>query len=298
MTIEAYRTDYDAIEKEAMELATAELLRVNIDPAAAVLLVAGALPRLMALREEVVAQLPRFRVSHLDKLESYAKGLGHAHALHRLARRVRREVPEFAARAAALSESLEEDARTLARRGLVDAEQFARLTVKQQGKRSYKALVFQLIGLVELFRTGWAEAENRTPVTEAELADAERLAAEFGDAIGIRAVGDEEDNDSSDAALMRRRFYTLFYVAYDQVRRAVTYLRWDHDDADLYAPSVHLRGARTIDDGEVVTDPAAPNTEVRGAAGPTTPAVAPTPATLVRPGFPGGEPFEPEPAKS
>jgi len=193
-------------------------------------------------------------------------------------------------------EALEEDARTLARRGLVDPEQFARLTVKQQGKRSYKSMVFQLIGLVELFRKDWSKAENNTPVTEAELADAERLAAEFGEAIGIRAVGDEEDNDSGDAALTRRRFYTLFYTAYDQVRRAVNYLRWDHDDADEYAPSLHVRGARTIDDAEVVTDPAKP-TDVRPAPGPTAPVAGPAPEP-VRPGFPSGEPFEPEPAKS
>jgi len=99
MTIDAYRTYFDAIEKEANEVPLAELLRVNIDPEAAVLLVVGVLPRLMALREEIRTQLPNFRISHLEKLEAYTKGLGHAHALHLAANAPSKTVPELASRA-------------------------------------------------------------------------------------------------------------------------------------------------------------------------------------------------------
>ena len=37
----------------------------------------------------------------------------------------------------------------------------------------------------------------------------------------------------------RDRAFTLFVQAYDQVRRAVQYLRWQHHDANQYAPSLY-----------------------------------------------------------
>ncbi|HEX4334524.1 MAG TPA: hypothetical protein VH062_01350 [Polyangiaceae bacterium] len=40
---------------------------------------------------------------------------------------------------------------------------------------------------------------------------------------------------------LRTRAFTLFVNAYDQVRRAVSYLRWDDDDAGTVAPSLYVR---------------------------------------------------------
>jgi hypothetical protein len=40
---------------------------------------------------------------------------------------------------------------------------------------------------------------------------------------------------------MRDRTFTLFMQAYGQVRRAVQYLRWQHQDANQYAPSLYRR---------------------------------------------------------
>lgn len=302
MATDAYRTFYEAIQPEAGALLKADLLQVNVDPEAAVLLVVGVLPRIRSLRDQIIDQLPRFDISRVDKLEALVKAFGHAHALHLAANAPSKTVSELATRAGELCDSLEADASVLARRGLLDAAQFARLTVKQPGKRAFKTLVFQLIGLVELFRTGWASAKDNTPVTEDELAEGERLAAQLGDAIGLRTVGNEEDNDSSEAAVQRRRFYTLFYTAYDRVRAAVAYLRWDHDDADEYAPSLHTRERKPLANDEsdsdvVVTDtrPLATDVRLNGEQPMTPPGPAPEP---VRPGFPGGEPFEPEPAKN
>ena len=43
----------------------------------------------------------------------------------------------------------------------------------------------------------------------------------------------------------RVRAYTLFVRAYDQCRRAATYLRWGEEDADEIAPSLFAnRGGR------------------------------------------------------
>jgi hypothetical protein len=40
------------------------------------------------------------------------------------------------------------------------------------------------------------------------------------------------------------RCYTLFQESYDCCRRAASYLRWEHGDADSYVPTLYPRGGR------------------------------------------------------
>ena len=314
MSNDPYRKSYELIEAEVLAVPESALLRLNVDAASAVLTVVGALPSLLTLRPAFERELPRFPLDKLDKLEAYAKGLGYAHALYLTANGPSRTVTELAARAEQVCAQLDEAARALAGRSLLDPAQYARVATQPAGKRSYKTLVFQLIGYVDLFRKGAARVEGKTPVIEAELADAERLAADFGDALGLREHGDAEDSDANESALNRRRAYTLFWSAYDQVRRAVTYLRWDTQDAERFAPSLYAgRTSAGVGTDVAETPPGAAPSAASGAAtsASTTPpsatspstagtaadsggsAAAPTPASPVRPGFPGGDPFEP-----
>lgn len=252
-----YRKSYELIEAELLAVPESDLRHPNVDAPSAVLTVIGALPTLLTLRPLIERELPRFPLDTLDKLEAYAKGFGHAHALYLASRAPSTTVAGLAAQAEQTSAQLEEAARPLAARGLLDAGQCARLTVRAPGRRSYKTAVFRLIGFVELFREGAARVTGKTLVTDADLADAERLAAALGDAIGLREHGDPEEGASSDSALNRRRAYTLFWNAYDQVRRAVLYLRWDTQDADRFAPSLYAgrSSARApIDDDAPASD--------------------------------------------
>ena len=126
-------------------------------------------------------------IAKLDKLESYAKGFGHAHALHIAANAPSRTVTELAARAIELAASLESDASVLARRGLLDPAQFARLTVKTPGKRPHKTLVFQLIGLEPGAHQDVAGSvsDNELSVERLSELDAD-LVAKAGDGEGYR----------------------------------------------------------------------------------------------------------------
>jgi len=38
---------------------------------------------------------------------------------------------------------------------------------------------------------------------------------------------------------IRQRVFTLFYNLYDEIRRAVSFLRWHHEDADSIIPSLY-----------------------------------------------------------
>lgn len=52
--------------------------------------------------------------------------------------------------------------------------------------------------------------------------------------------------DARPDAALRARAFSLLAWTYDQVRRALTYVRWDEADADALAPSIYTgsRGGR------------------------------------------------------
>ena len=96
---------------------------------------------------------------------------------------------------------------------------------------------------------------NKTGLTEDELTQAELAAEQLASGI---AKKNEPKERAEQLANMRDRAFTLFVYAYGQVRRAVQYLRWDHNDADAFAPSLYRRrytgrakARRTIDSANV-----------------------------------------------
>ena len=92
---------------------------------------------------------------------------------------------------------------------------------------------------------------------------------------------------------MRDQAFALFAKKYDELRRAVWFVRWQEGDADEYAPSLYAgRGSRKSDETAPAEPPAAGN--VTAAPAPTAPpapamsAAAPNPAPA---GAPGSSPF-------
>jgi hypothetical protein len=74
------REAYDKTLQVAQAVPIDELLPVNIDLPTAVNTAVGRLPQILALRERVKEELPKFDLSHFDQLEQYALAAGHAHA--------------------------------------------------------------------------------------------------------------------------------------------------------------------------------------------------------------------------
>jgi hypothetical protein len=91
-----------------------------------------------------------------------------------------------------------------------------------------------------------------------------RRAGELGPellaALGVREHGVAPG--PSEAADRRARAFTLFVDAYDQTRRAVTYLRWKEDDVETIAPSLYKgRGGRGASSSDTdAAQPAQPGT--------------------------------------
>jgi hypothetical protein len=68
----------------------------------------------------------------------------------------------------------------------------------------------------------------------------------------------------ADAIQIRQRLFTLFVTAWDQVRRALGFLRWNEDDVDDIAPSLYAGRARRKTD--VPPEPPEPTAPGDGAA--------------------------------
>lgn len=267
---ESVRAEIDAVD-------ASELTQINIDILIAVTTVLGILPKLRQLRP-LLAKLPGFDIERFDRLERIARALGHAHAMH-LGTGPSPEIAETAAEAVELRETLLADATAAARRGFIDPDALKNL----KGPIGYRNLAFDLAALANLLLEAWPLVEGKSAVQMSELHRARTLADRLLTAVGLRQF---DAPGQTDTALTRNRAFALFIKNYDQVRRAVSYLRWNEGDADEFAPSLYERRHVKSKANEAV--PAAPP--------PAAPAAPAAPvarsASVNMPGLPGDDPFE------
>ena len=151
-----------------------------------------------------------------------------------------------------------------------------------RGNVGFRNQVLDLMQLIAVFRKHWAAIAPFTAVKVEDLESADALAKRFVHALGAREQGPAPTAELAD---LNQRAFTKAVDTYDQVRRAVSFLRWDQDDVESIVPSLWAgRGTRRRD-GESPSTPT-----------PTEPSVpvvaAPVPAgPAVPPGLPGNSPF-------
>jgi hypothetical protein len=231
---EAYRSALPA----ANALPVHALITVNIDVPKALSTAIRALPAVLALRAEVVRELPHFDIRNIDELETYTLATAHAYAM-RVGSSAASEETLAALREQCLTLActLYSDAVALASRGLIDAAKVS----KPDARATHQRLALKLLGLTSLLRLNWDAIACRTAVQLSELGQAESLAAQL-----LRALGSKQLAlaTAAEQAQQRQRHFTLFVRAYTQVRRAIAYLRCERD-ADRIAPSLYrARGNR------------------------------------------------------
>lgn len=110
------------------------------------------------------------------------------------------------------------DGEALARRGYLDQALLEEIRAGQ----GHLDLANDLVALSALFADSWDGIRDRTVATEAEIDRAAELGPLILAALGVREHGPAPG--PTDAADRRARAFTLFVRAYDQARRAVTYL--------------------------------------------------------------------------
>ena len=283
-----YREAYRKALPVAQALDLNDLITINIDVPGAVTTALGALPEIMALREQAKA-LPNFDVKQIDDLGTYARAAMHAHGEYVAASAPPEALEALNAEGLALRDTLYQDALALSHRGLVNG---APLTEFKKNT-GYKNLATDLIGLSSLLRNHWSQIGTRTAITPKELDHADDLSEKLLLAVGAR---EQAPAVIAEVARLRQRLFTVFVNAYDQARRAVSFLRWKENDIEKIAPSLYAgRTARrakaeTAPERGASATPLVPSATVpvTGSA-PASPAASSAVPSL--PGLPGSSPF-------
>jgi hypothetical protein len=297
-----YRDAYDNAQPAAKALNVEDLISVNIDLPTAVTTAVGALPEILALRDQVVKDLPNFDIKNFDLLETYTRATGHAHALYMGASAAPEAILALNEQGITLRDLLYSDATALATRGIISGDKLGDF----KANVGYKNLAFDLLGLASVLRLNWDKIASKTAIQPSELDTAESIGEQLVSALGAR---EQAPAAAAEQAQQRQRNFTLFAKAYDQVRRAVSFLHWDQDDVERIAPSLYA-GRNT---GRKKSDPAQPGTApttgtslpspgaaagtttpTPPAAGTTAPSAHPQAAHVTTPttaGLPGASPF-------
>lgn len=272
-----YREAFEATAAERAALDEQELAPINIDVLAAVSTVNAAMPEIRAMRGAIGKTFVSFDLAQFDRLHTYALALQHAQVLYAAAIRSTEPTQELAARAVRLREMLVSDITALVNRGVLDGKRLAQL----RGGTGFRNAAFDLQVLAAILREHWGAISSRTMVQFSEVEQAEALGADLTDAVDGR---EQVSSVAVAAASERTRAFTLFFRAYDEARRAATFLRWHEGGSDSVVPSLYAgRGGRGKNESEVGQGlqpaPVAPVV------------VAPAVVAPVVPGQPGGSPF-------
>lgn len=223
------------IEPELAALTPEELTPITVDVSAAVTAVLAAAPKILALRDAIVEQLPLHPIEPIDELATYAHGAWYAHLLHTYANGSPEAAKAMIDEAQKLREDLLVAAEALAHRGMLDADAVAGIR-KGHGHADTAG---DLTALSTLFKGSWSKVSSKTAVEKTEIDRAEELGPAVMVAIAVRKSGAK----STDTEGQRTRAFALLARAYDSCRRAVSYLRWMEADTDSIAPSLFKKRA-------------------------------------------------------
>jgi hypothetical protein len=122
-----------------------------------------------------------------------------------------------------------------------------------KGITGYANVANDLLLVSSVLLCNWSSIEGRYPIQLSDLTHAEQIAMRMQRLIGLRKqapsfVATHVDN--------RSRAFTLLMRAYDSVRKAVTYLRWESGDADIIAPTLYEKRSRRLAAEDAATTPA------------------------------------------
>lgn len=223
---------YNRIEAEMLALSPDEIAPINLEIASAVATVLYLWPGIQNLRETIVHETAGFDIARFDKLEDYAMALGHANTLHLIASRPPDDAAAIYEEGVAVRETLRTDTEALVHRGFIKAATIQEL----KGSIGFKNVAIDLQILASVLQANWAAIEGKCGIQKSELDHALKLSTVLFGIVGLR---DNASDTSADKLDMRGRAYTLFTRAYDDVRRVVSYLRWQEGDADSFAPALH-----------------------------------------------------------
>ena len=274
----AFNNALESRRAHLLSLDAASLRIIRVDPVVIVNASIGAAPRLEKFREELVARFGTEATELLDALRPAALALKQADAdFDGLTEG--NALPPIHQELLAKHAVMLKDAESLVLRGHLPADALT----NAREVRGYQATIDSTMVLLSVLRRNWATIGGITPITEQDLADIEAVALRLTDALATR----DQASLRGPAYDLRLRAINDAFRTYDQLRRMMTFLRWDEGDVDQILPSLFVgRGRKPSDVAAEPTDPT----------GPFTPIVEPFEPAPIEPATPspnnGGPAFE------
>lgn len=225
--INAAKRAYDRVRPK-MDAVT-DYSPMNVDVVSATSVVLGVADGVLAYRERL-ATLPEFDMSQVDNLIDYATAAWYVFITN-LSSPEPGNLPALMEEVTALRGKLLMWAGPLVQNGNFTEAAIAKI---KEGSGN-KDAPSDLVALVGLYRSHWAEVENLCAVTEADL----DRGAQIGPYVfALVSQKEQRATPTSEDALRVRRAWTLVDTAYDQCRRGLNYLLWGDPAVDVVAPSL------------------------------------------------------------
>lgn len=225
---------FEALKADYARLPTTALTPINVDIPRAVATVLGAEPRVRSLLPAMEAEMQKPPIAEINGLRRIALGAWYAHLIA-LPAKSGGTAKELLERATPLRATLLKNADVLADAGFVDATAVARI---REGSGNIDKAT-DLVALAALFDQSWNEIHDKTPITRAQVDEA----AAIGPSL-LLALSEAPLPKSGDTTDMRQRAFTHLVGAYNKIRRAVSFVRWDEGDAETFAPSLYAKSRK------------------------------------------------------
>lgn len=225
---------FEALKAEYAKIPAATLIPINLDIPRAVAVVLGAEPRVRSLLPAMQATLKNPPTAAIESLRQTALGAWYAHLIAMPAKSAG-SAKELLDRATPLRAKLLKAADALADAELVDATAVAR--IREGSGNIDKAN--DLVALAALFSQSWDDIHDKTAIVQAQIDEAALLGPNL-----LLALAEEPLPKSDNANDTRQRAFSHLVGTYNEIRRAVTFVRWSEGDADTFAPSLYTKSRK------------------------------------------------------
>lgn len=280
-TTNSIEVAYNVTAEERRALPPDEVMALNLDPFAVTSTVLGAMQAINALRP-AAAKLDGFDITHFDRAPKYALALRHCNTLYLMATTGPKALEQRAQEAYDWREKMRAESNTYVLHGVMNEERLK----EYSGQKGYRNVSSDLLIQVAAFKEVWPQIESKSFLKRSQLDQIAELASEIDRLVGLREMTPQSVEQSADD---RARAFTLLMRSWNQIRRAVNYLRADEGDADSIAPSLFTTRKRRSSSSQEEPEPPEPPVVTPPEAGGTQPG-APVNRALLN-SLPGGNPF-------
>lgn len=223
---------YARVLPEIKAVPREKLRRLGVNVTNASVLVLGAVPKMLGLRDAMKKTFINPPLEQLDKLRDYALAAAYAHARVSPHDEGEARVQILLNEVTPLRERLLSSAELLVTFGLFDGRKVAAI---RQGV-GHVDTARDALALHALFSEAGLDVLAKTPLTQADVERAGELGGLLLEALGYRQSGADGSGDPDEAEERARQAHELMASTYEECRQFVLFLRWREGDADTIAP--------------------------------------------------------------